>query len=157
MRDDVKVLFNDLMTQLNSKRILLNSLLENEKSASDLIKYRNDAEDDLLKIVEQSAALIDEINVADYNVSQIRDDITRRYSFDFSRIFMKDFKTSENEILNYKNEILQHGEILDSILALKKGNSLSLEKSQKDLEIQISELERMSRFELVVSKDPQSS
>lgn len=156
MRDDVKALFDDLLKHLDLKTILLNSFLESEKSASDLIKYRNDAEDDILKIIENESRLIDEINLEDYNISQIKDLIIRKYSFDFDRIFKDGFNTSEPEIIDYKNKIIQQKKIIEYILILKKRNNLSMDNTQADLQTQISELERMSKFKIVFPKDLQS-
>ena len=156
MRDDVKDLFNNLLKHLDSKKILLNNLLENEKSASDLLKYRNDAEDDLLRIIEDETASIDEINIIDYDISQIKDEINRRYSIDFDKIFKKNYYTSEPEIINYKDEVLLHEDILNRIIILKKQNNILMENDQEDLKIQIDELERMSKLKIINSKDLQS-
>jgi hypothetical protein len=157
LRDDVKVFFYDLQKLLESKQRLLNSLLENEKSASDLIKNRNDAEDDILKIIENETALIEEINIIDYDISKIKDEITRRYAFDFNKLFRKDYITSEAEIMNFRNEVLFHKKIINEIVALKKENNSTMNKSHKDLELQISELERMGRIKIVFPKDLRSS
>jgi len=156
LRDDVKDLFNNLLKHLDSKKILLNNLLENEKSASDLLKYRNDAEDDLLRIIEDETASIDEINIIDYDISQIKDEINRRYSIDFDKIFKKNYYTSEPEIINYKDEVLLHEDILNRIIILKKQNNILMENDQEDLKIQIDELERMSKLKIINSKDLQS-
>lgn len=157
MRDDLKDLFDDLLKHLDSKKILLNTLLDNEKSASDLIKYRNDAEDDLLKIIEHEAEIIERINVEDYNISQIRDQISRRYTLNFDQISNADYCTSEKEILNYRNEILQHQNLVSEIIILKKENNSSMNKTRNDLELQISELERMGRMKIIYPKDLRSS
>jgi hypothetical protein len=157
LRDDVKALFADLQKHLDSKKILLNSLLKNEKSASDLIKNRNDAEDALLKIIEYATDLIDEINIEDYNISKIKDEISRRYGLDFNKIFRNDFYTSENEIMSFKNEVLLQEEIIIKIIVLKKRNNFLMNKNQDDLRTQISELERMRRIEIIIPKDLQSS
>jgi hypothetical protein len=157
LRDDIKDLFDGLFKLLDSKKNLLNNLLENEKSASDLIKYRNDAEDDLLKIIEHETEIIEKINVEDFNISQIRDQISRRYSLDFDKILNKDYSTSEKEILDYRNEILQHHNLISEIIILKKENSSSMNKTRNDLEVQISELERMGRLKIIYPKGLRSS
>jgi len=157
LRDDVRDLFSDLVCRLKSKTKLLYNLLENEKSASDLIKNRNDAEDEILEIIESETALIDEINVEDFYISQIRDEITRRYSFDFNRLFRKDYSTNDAEIINYRNEILLHDTIIDEVLSLKKQNNIKMESTRDDFQIQISELERMRKIKIIFPKDPQSS
>ncbi len=157
MRDDVKDLFCDLLCRLESKTKLLYDLLQNEKSASDLIKNRNDAEDKILEIIESETALIDEINAEDFNISQIRDEITRKYRFDFNKLCRKDYSTSETEILHYMKEVNLHETIIDEILSLKKQNNIRMENTRDDLQIQISELERMSRIKIVLPKDLRSS
>jgi len=156
LRDDVKDLFNNLINSLKLKTNLLNSLLENEKSASDLIKNRNDAEDDILKIIDSQTDLIEEINVEDFNISRIRDEIIRKYRFDFNKIFQNKFTTTSGEILNYKKEIMLHNEITDKIQILKKSNNTQMVNNQIDLEKQISELERIGKIQIVFPKDPQS-
>ncbi len=157
MRGDLKDLFTNLMARLDSKKLLLNSLLENEKSASDLIKNRNDAEDNILKIIENETDIIEEINVFDYYISQTKDEISRRYNLDFDKLFRKEYQTPEIEFLNYRNEIILHRTILDEIIVLKKKNNLLMDNSLKDLEIQISELERLDRIQMIIPKDLQSS
>ena len=157
MRDDVKTLFTDLLKYLDSKKILLNTLLENENSASDLIKNRNDAEDDILKIIENETALIDEINVADYSISMLKDEISRKYNFDFNKVFRSNYCTSEELIMEFRNKVLLHKEIISEIIVLKKKNNFSMIKNQKDLEVQISELERMGKIDIIFPKGLQSS
>lgn len=157
MRDDLKNLFDKLLEHLYSKKKLLNTLLENEKSASDLIKYRNDAEDDLLKIIENEAELIDRINIEDYNISRIRDQISRRFSLDFDKILNNDYSTSEKEILNYRNEIIMHQKIISEIIILKKENNSIMNKTRDELEVQIDELERMGRIKIIYPKGLRSS
>lgn len=157
MRDDVKTLFTDLLKYLDSKKILLNTLLENENSASDLIKNRNDAEDDILKIIENETALIDEINVADYSISMLKDEISRKYNFDFNKVFRSNYCTSEEIIMDFRNKVLLHKKIISEIIVLKKKNNFLMNKNQKDLEVQISELERMGKIEIIFPKGLQSS
>lgn len=157
MRDDVKHLFHDLLTHLNLKKTLLNSFLVNEKSASDLIKLRNDAENEMLKIIELETSLIENINIEDYYISQLKDEITRQYSIDFCKISKHDYFTTENEIMEYKDEILVHDELIKKITVLKNINTELIEKNHADLKIQISDLERMSRLKIVLPKDLQSS
>ncbi len=157
MRDDVKRLFYNLLELLESKKKLLLSLLENEKSASDLLKNRNDAEDDILKIIENETSLIEEINIIDYEISKIKDEISRRYAFNFDQIFRKDYITSEAEIMNFRNEVHYQQKIINEIIILKKENNSTMNKTQKDLELQISELERMGRIKIVFPKDLRSS
>jgi len=157
LRDDVKTLFTDLLKYLDSKKILLNTLLENENSASDLIKNRNDAEDDILKIIENETALIDEINVADYSISMLKDEISRKYNFDFNKVFRSNYCTSEEIIMDFRNKVLLHKKIISEIIVLKKKNNFLMNKNQKDLEVQISELERMGKIEIIFPKGLQSS
>ena len=157
MRDDVKRFFDDLSTHLHSKKLLLKSLLEFEKSASDLIKNRNDADDEILKIIEEETAFINEINVEDYNISQIKDEINRRYKIDLNLIFRSGYHTEETEIVNFKNELLLHEEILKEIADLKTMNNIYLENYHKDLKIQISELERIRSIKMFLPKDLRSS
>jgi len=157
LRVDVKDLFDLLLLHLDSKTILLRSLLENEKSASDLIKNRYDAEDELLKIIENETSLIDEINVLDFYISRARDEIIRKYGFDFNKIFADNYRTSETEIINYKKLFLLHHKLLHEIVELKKQNNLMMEKFQEDVKLQIFELERMSKLEIILPKDLQSS
>lgn len=157
MRGDVKNLFEDLVKNLELKTKLLNSLLENEKTASDLLKNRYDAEDDILKITDYESALIDEINAEDFHISQMRDEIIRKYRFDFTKIFKTEFNTTNSEILNYKKEIQIHEDILDKILFLKKQNIVQMEIGQNDLNQQVTELERIGKIKIVFPKDLRSS
>ncbi len=157
MRDDVKDLFNDLLLHLDSRKKLLNLLLENEKATADFLKNRNDAEDDILIIIETQTSLIDEINIEDYNISQIKDEINRKYNFDMNKVFREGFHTSEFLIMKYRNEILLHEVIINRIIALKKQNLIFMEKKQKDLKTDIIELERMNKLKIVIPKDLQHS
>jgi len=157
LRGDVKNLFEDLVKNLELKTKLLNSLLENEKTASDLLKNRYDAEDDILKITDYESALIDEINAEDFHISQMRDEIIRKYRFDFTKIFKTEFNTTNSEILNYKKEIQIHEDILDKILFLKKQNIVQMEIGQNDLNQQVTELERIGKIKIVFPKDLRSS
>jgi hypothetical protein len=156
LRDDIKSLFIALLKHLDLKKELLHSLLEKEKSISYLIKHNSDIEDDVKKIIEDENYLIDEINVEDYNISQIRDEITHKFSFDFNKIFVKGYFTSEDKIIDYKNEILLHEKIIKDLIKLKKDNNKSLEKYTHDLKVQIWELESIERLRFVI-KDLQSS
>jgi len=155
LRDDIKSLFIDLLKHLNLKRELLQSLLEKEKSVSHLIKYKNDIEDNVKKIIEDENCLIDEINVEDYNISQVRDEITSKCGFDFNKIFIKSYKPPEDEIRDYKNEILFHDKIINELIKIKKENNNNLEKYADDLKVQIWELESIERLKFVI-KDLQS-
>ena len=156
LRDDVKVLFNKILENLDLKRILLNSFLKDEKSASDLIKNRNDADDEILKIIEHENDLIDEINTADFNISQIKDELLRRYRFDLDQISKRDHDTSKPEIIKYINEVSIQRDMVNEIIELKKQNNRFMETDQKDLKNQINELERMGKFEIIYPKDLQS-
>ena len=156
MRDDIKILFTDLIKHLNLKKELLHTLLEKEKTVSHLIKYNNDTEDDVKKIIEDENYIIDEINAEDYNISHIRDEITRKYGFDFNKIFIKDYKSPEAEITDYKNEIMLHEQIINELIKLKKENHRNLVKYAEDLKIQIGELESIGRLRYVI-KDLLSS
>ena len=155
MRDDIKSLFIDLLKHLNLKKELLQSLLEKEKSVSYFIKYKNDIEDNVKKIIENENHLIEEINVEDYNISQVRDEITHKCGFDFNKIFIKSYKPPEDEIADYKNEILLHDEIINELIKIKKENNNNLEKYADDLKVQIWELESIERLKFVI-KDLQS-
>lgn len=156
MRDDVRGLFCDLLNCLESKTALLNSLLAKEKALSDLIKNCNDEEDEIVNIINSEAVLIDEINAADYNISQIRDEIIRNYRFDFNKILNKNFKTENTEIINYRNSVLLHEDIMNEIISCKKQNNFKMKIYQNDLQTQISELERMSKIKIIYPKDPRS-
>ena len=159
LRDDIESLFIDLLKHLYLKKELLHSLLEKEKSVFFLIKdnneRKNDIEKNVKKIIEDENDLIEEINVEDYNISQIRDQIRRKYSFGFDKIFLKGYTTSEDKIINYKNEILLHEEIIKELIKLKKENNDRLEKYADDLKVQIWELESIERLRFVI-KDLQS-
>lgn len=157
MRDDVESYFDDLLRQLDLKKILLTNLLNNEKSASDLIKYRNDAEDFILSIIESTSDLIDEINVLDFNIAQIKDKIIKNYNFDFNKIFIEGYSISESKIIKYKEEVLIHTKLLKEIVSLKEINNLSMSNFQEDLIVQISELDRMSKLKILFPKDLRSS
>ena len=156
MRDDIKSLFADLLKHLNLKSELLHSLLEKEKSISNLLKYTNDIEDSIKKIIDDENSLIAEIDVEDYNISHIRDEITRRYGFDFNKISINGYKPSEDEIADYKKEILLHKQIITDLIKFKKENNSYLEKCSDDLKVQVSELESIERLRYVI-KDLQSS
>ena len=156
MRDDIKTLFTDLIKHLNLKKELLHTLLEKEKTISSLLKYNNETEDDVKKIIEDENYIIDEINVEDYNISHIRDEITRRYGFDFKKIFIKGYKSAEDEIIDYKNEILIQEQIISDMIKLKKENNNNLENYADDLKVQIEELAGIERLRYVI-KDLQSS
>ena len=156
LRDDIQSLFIDLLKHLNLKRELLHSLLEKEESIAYFIKYKNDIEDNVKKIIEDENYLIDEINVEDYNISQVRDEITRKCGFDFNKIFIKGYKSSEDEIIDYKKEILLHDQIINDLIKIKNENNNNLEKYAGDLKVQIWELENIERLRFVI-KDLQSS
>ncbi|PKL18999.1 MAG: hypothetical protein CVV49_03115 [Spirochaetae bacterium HGW-Spirochaetae-5] len=156
MRDDVRDLFCGLLNGLESKTALLNSLLVKEKALSELIKSSNDEDDEILNIINSAAALIDEINAADYSISQIRDEIIRKYRFDFNKILNKNFKTENTEIINYRNSVLLHEDLMNEIISYKKQNNLKMEAYQQDLQVQISELERMSKIKIIYPKDLRS-
>lgn len=157
LRDDLKEFFNDLLKHLDLKKILLIDFLENEKSASDLIKYKNDAEDDILKIIEYESELIDAINVEDFYISESKDRITRKFNFNFDRIFEKGCYVEETEIINFRDEIIYQKSIIEEIINLKKQNNLSMDKKRDYFKNQISELERMRKFKVIFPKDLQSS
>lgn len=156
MRDDIKSLFTDLIKHLNLKSKLLHSILEKEKNISYLIKFKNDIEDSVKEIIEEENHFIEEINVEDYNISQIRDEITRKFGFDFNKILVKGYKSSEDEIIDYKNKILLHEQIINDLSKIKKENNNNLEKYANDLKIHIWELENIERLKFVI-KDLQSS
>jgi hypothetical protein len=156
LRDDVKSLFIDLLKRLNLKKELMHSILEKEKTISSLIKYKTHIEDNVKKIIEDENHLIDEINVEDYNISQIRDAITRKYGFDFNKIFVKGYKSTEEEISDYKKEILLHERIINELVKIKTENNKNLEAYADDLNVQIWELENIERLKFVI-KNPQSS
>ena len=150
MRDDIKSLFIDLLKHLNLKRELLHTLLEKEKSVSNIIKYNNDIDDSIKKIIEDENDLIDEINVEDYNISQIKDEVIRKSGFDFNKIFFAGYKPTEIEIADYKKEILLHEQIINDMIKLKKENNNYLENYTNDLKVQIRELEAIERLKFVI-------
>ena len=158
MRDDIKSLFTDLQNRLNLKKELLRLLLEKEESVSNIIKtkYRDDTEDSIKKIIEYENDLIDEIKLADYNISQIRDEITRKSGFDFDKIFIKNYKPPEVEITDYKKEILLHEQIMGELIKIKKENNNHLENYADDLKVQIRELGSIERLRFVI-KDLRAS
>jgi len=150
LRDDIKSLFIDLLKHLNLKRELLHTLLEKEKSVSNIIKYNNDIDDSIKKIIEDENDLIDEINVEDYNISQIKDEVIRKSGFDFNKIFFAGYKPTEIEIADYKKEILLHEQIINDMIKLKKENNNYLENYTNDLKVQIRELEAIERLKFVI-------
>ncbi len=156
MRDDVKGLFCDLVNCLESKTALLKKLLVKEKDLSDLIKNSHDEEEEILNIINSAAELIEQINSADFNISEIRDKIIRNYRFDFNKVLKKNFTSENSEIINYRNSVLLHEDIMNEIISYKKQNNLKMGTSQKDLQTQISELERMSKIRIVYPKDLRS-
>lgn len=164
LRDDIKSLFTDLLNRLDLKKELLHSLLEKEKTIFFLIKEsndrkndcKNDIEESVKKIIEDENDLIEEINVEDYNIAQIREEIRRKYSFGFDKIFLKGYTTSEAEIIDYKNKILLHEGIIKELVKLKKDNNDRMEKYAADLNVQICELAGIERLRYVI-KDLQSS
>ncbi|MCL1833575.1 MAG: hypothetical protein FWG49_03640 [Leptospirales bacterium] len=164
LRDDIKSLFTDLLNRLDLKKELLHSLLEKEKTIFFLIKdsndrkndCKNDIEESVKKIIEDENDLIEEINVEDYNIAQIREEIRRKYSFGFDKIFAKNYTTSEVEIIDYKNKILLHEGIIKELVKLKKDNNDRMEKYAADLNVQICELAGIERLRYVI-KDLQSS
>jgi SMC interacting uncharacterized protein involved in chromosome segregation len=157
LRDDVKDLFSDLISSLEFKRKLLNTLLEKEKALSDLIKSNNDTEDDILKIIDSVSALIDGINAIDYNISQLRDEITRKFRLDFDKISRQDHISEKVEFINYRKLINHNKDIIDQIISSRKQNNIKMESAKKELQNQISELERMSKIQIIYPKDLQSS
>lgn len=156
MRDDVKDLFDDLLLLLSSRKMFLNSLLENEKSIAILLKSSNDNDEEILKIIEKQSSLIDEINIKDYHISQIKDEINRKYNIDFARIFIEGYSTSESLIMKFRSEVLLHEVMTNRITSLKKQNNYTMEKRQEVLRRDIYELERMRRLKMIFPKDPQS-
>lgn len=157
MRDDVKDIFNNLLKHLESKKLLLNSILQKEKTASDLIKNRNDAEDEILKIIESESELIEEIDVEDFNISRIKDELFRKYKLDFNKVLHDKHFSKDQVIIKLNREFSLLDETLNEIINLKKQNNTRMDSNQKDLELQISELERMDRLILKLPKDLQSS
>jgi cell division protein FtsB len=156
LRDDIKSLFEALLKHLELKKKLLNSLIEKEKDISYLIKYNSNIEDNIKKLIEDEDHLIDEINVEDYNISQIRDEITHKSGFDFNKIFHKGYRDPENEIIDYKKEIMLHEKMINDLIKFKKENNDQLEKYADDLKVQIHELNSIERLKYVI-KDLQSS
>jgi len=157
LRDDVKERFDTLISLLDSKTKLLQLLLVNEKSVSDLIKNENGTEDEILKITEYQWELIESIELEDYNISRLTDEITGKYKLDFNKILSAGCSQSETEFTIYKNEILLHRNIINEIIDLKSRNNALVDTSQDDLKVQIAELERIGKLRLILPKDLQSS
>lgn len=153
MRDDVKVFFTELITNLELKSSELYSLLEKEKLISYLINNRNDSEKKILNIIDLETELIDKINLIEFKISQLKDEIGRRYHIDFNMFFRENFKLTELEFIKYKDEILTQKKILHEIHILKEKNNKQMMVFQEDLKVQIYELERMSKLELIKPKD----
>jgi hypothetical protein len=156
LRDDVKELFIKLSENLDTKEQLLLSLLENEKSASFLIKNRSDAEDEILKIYESQADLIDRVNVEDFYISRIKDELIGRYRIDFDKLSRRDYHSKDKEIKAYREKTENQEKIAGEILAVKKSNNILMENCRDDLKQQISELERIDKIQLIIPKDLQS-
>jgi len=156
LRDDIKSLFTGLLKHLDLKKELLLLFLEKEKAISSIIKHKNDMEAGVKKIIEDENCLIDEINVEDYNISRIKDEVSRKSGFDFNKVLAKDYKSSEHEIINYKKEILLHEQIMGELIKIKNENNKYLEKYTDDLKLQVSELESIERLRFVI-KDLRSS
>lgn len=149
MRDDVKKIFNVLLTHLDEKIRYTNNLLENVKQISCLIDNRRDNEDDILKIINQNNNLIDKINIQDFNISHLKDEVSRRYSLDLEKIFRDPLYISETEILECRKKILHLKDLTRQITCLNQQNSNDMINEIDDLKQQISELNRMSRLSLI--------
>lgn len=149
MRDDLRDFFTGLLEHLDLKTTLLDSFLKNEKSVSDLLKYKTDNEDEIQKIIESESLLIDEINVEDYNISRYKDQIIQNYRFDFEKISNRNYNTTEPGILQYREKIQCHKKILDEIIDLKNRNNFLMDKNRDYLKTQINELERIRSIEII--------
>lgn len=157
MRADVQEIFNELTRLLNTKKNLLNILLDREKKISDLLKYRYDPEDEILKIIDEESELIEKISSGEFNITCLKDQLSLKYNFDFGKISQKNYTSPETEIMQAKDLVQTIHNLTTDLLNLKHSNNSRMNESMKKLKVQIDELERMGRIKIIYPKDLQSS
>jgi predicted patatin/cPLA2 family phospholipase len=153
LRDDVKIQFDNLLLHLDRKTHLLNTILDNTKHVSYLIRQKTDNEDEFLKYITGNSELIEKINIEDYNISAIKDTISQKYCFNSENIFLDICPASDIEIIECRKKIAFQKNILREIMTLNEQNYSNMHLTGNDIKQQISELQRMNRLQIIFPED----
>jgi len=153
LRDDVKKLFDELLTLLDEKTHYLNNLFENGICISRLINQKTDNEGEILKVFNKNNDLIDKIDINDFNISEIKDELTRRYLFDFEKILSDICLNPESEIMGFRERVMKHKSLISEILFINERNYNDMNDTGNDLKQQISEIRRIERIRFIYPED----
>ncbi|HON14934.1 MAG TPA: hypothetical protein PLA51_00475 [Spirochaetota bacterium] len=149
MRDDISSCMQEILFHQSQKISLLNDMLCIERKISALLK----ALDDIENLIESENEIINKINLCDFNISRVNDELKKRGLYLNSKVLQENSK--EPFLLNYFSNIKKIKSLLEELSRIKESNILAMEQIACNYKNDADDLDKIDKIKKLISKDLQ--
>jgi len=139
----------EILFHQNQKISLLNDMLCIERKISALLK----ALDDIENLIESENEIINKINLCDFNISRVNDELKKRGLYLNSKVLQENSK--EPFLLNYFSNIKKIKSLLEELSHIKESNILEMEQIACNYKNDADDLDKIDKIKKLISKDLQ--
>lgn len=120
-----------------------------ERKISALLK----ALDDIENLIESENEIINKINLCDFNISRVNDELKKRGLYLNSKVLKENSK--EPFLLNYFSNIKKIKSLLEELSHIKESNILEMEQIACNYKNDADDLDKIDKIKKLISKDLQ--
>jgi len=139
----------EILFHQSQKISLLNDMLCIERKMSALLK----ALDDIENLIESENEIINKINLCDFNISRVNDELKKRGLYLNSKVLQENSK--EPFLLNYFSNIKKIKSLLEELSHIKESNILEMEQIACNYKNDADDLDKIDKIKKLISKDLQ--
>jgi 2-phosphoglycerate kinase len=139
----------EILFHQSQKISLLNDMLCIERKISALLK----ALDDIENLIESENEIINKINLCDFNISRVNDELKKRGLYLNSKVLQENSK--EPFLLNYFSNIKKIKSLLEELSHIKESNILEMEQIACNYKNDADDLDKIDKIKKLISKDLQ--
>jgi len=139
----------EILFHQSQKISLLNDMLCIERKISALLK----ALDDIENLIESENEIINKINLCDFNISRVNDELKKRGLYLNSKMLQENSK--EPFLLNYFSNIKKIKSLLEELSHIKESNILEMEQIACNYKNDADDLDKIDKIKKLISKDLQ--
>lgn len=139
----------EILFHQSQKISLLNDMLCIERKISALLK----ALDDIENLIESENEIINKINLCDFNISRVNDELKKRGLYLNSKVLKENSK--EPFLLNYFSNIKKIKSLLEELSHIKESNILEMEQIACNYKNDADDLDKIDKIKKLISKDLQ--
>jgi 2-phosphoglycerate kinase len=139
----------EILFHQSQKISLLNDMLCIERKISALLK----ALDDIENLIESENEIINKINLCDFNISRVNDELKKRGLYLNSKVLKENSK--EPFLLNYFSNIKKIKSLLEELSRIKESNILEMEQIACNYKNDADDLDKIDKIKKLISKDLQ--